>query len=58
MEKGNFILVKDEEQKNNLLKLGFIMVNNSNGIATFLNCPNKMSSVDKEKITYTNKICI
>lgn len=58
MEKGNFILVKDEEQKNKLLKLGFIMVNNSNGIATFLNSPNKMSSVDEEKITYTNKICI
>ena len=58
MEKGNFILVKDEEQKNNLLKLGFVMVNNSNGITTFLNCPNKMSSVDKGKITYTNKICI
>ncbi len=58
MEKGNFILVKDEEQKNNLLKLGFVMVSNSSGIATFLNCPNKMSSVDEEKIIYTNKICI
>jgi hypothetical protein len=56
MEKRNFIKVKDEETKEQLLNLGYKLLSEKNGIATFLNDLSKSQSFSCKKVTYTNKM--
>ena len=56
MEKGNFIKVKDEETKQQLLDLGYKLLSEKNGIATFLNDLSKPQSFYCKKLIYTNKM--
>lgn len=56
MEKRTFIKVKDEETKDQLLDLGYKLLSEKNGIATFLNDPTKPQSFSCKKLTYTNKM--
>ena len=50
----NFIKTKDPETKALLLKNGFQLLSESNGIATFLNDAKKKVSFDQKKVAYTN----
>lgn len=54
MEKRNFIKVKDEETKQQLLDLGYKLLSEKNGIATFLNNQDRPQSFSCKKVTYTN----
>ncbi len=56
MEKRNFIKVKDEETKQQLLDLGYKLLSENNGVATFLNDSSKPQSFSCKKLTYTNKM--
>lgn len=58
MSKNIFIKTKDEETKNKLIELGFILHSKDGEIYTFLN--NKTLSFDdkKLKITYSNMLTI
>ena len=56
MEKRNFIKVKDEETKQQLLDLGYKLLSERNGIATFLNDLSKPQSFSCKKLNYTNKM--
>jgi hypothetical protein len=56
MEKRNFIKVKDEETKEQLLNLGYKLLSEKNGIATFLNDLSRPQSFSCKKVTYTNKM--
>lgn len=58
MDKTNFVCTSDEETRKKLLEEGFVEVKNSNGIYTFLFDGKKNFSVDKEKLTFTNNMCI
>ena len=52
--KQNFIKTKDVETKNLLIKEGFKLISENQGVYTFLNDTLKRFSDDKHKITYTN----
>ena len=56
MEKKTFIKVKDEETKQQLLDLGYKLLSESGGIATFLNDLSKPQSFSCKKLVYTNKV--
>lgn len=56
MEQRTFIKVKDEETKQQLLDLGYKLLSERNGIATFLNDLSKLQSFSCKKLTYTNKM--
>ena len=56
MEKKNFIKVKDEETKQQLLDLGYKLLYEKNGIATFLNDNSRPQSFSCNKLVYTNKM--
>lgn len=56
MEGRNFIKVKDEETKLQLLDLGYKLLSEKNGIATFLNDLSRPQSFSCKKVTYTNKM--
>lgn len=58
MSKNIFIKTKDEETKNQLIELGFILQSKDGDIYTFLN--NKTLSFDdkKLKIMYSNMLTI
>lgn len=56
MEGRNFIKVKDEETKQQLLDLGYKLLSEKNGIATFLNDLSRPQSFSCKKLTYTNKM--
>ncbi len=56
MEKGKFIKVKDEETKQQLLDLGYKLLSEHNGIATFLNDFSKPQSFTCKKLAYSNKM--
>ena len=58
MEKKNFIKVSDEETKKQLLDLGYKLLSEDGGIATFLNDLSKPQSFSCRKMVYTNKINI
>ena len=57
---ANFILTKDLETYEVLKSSGFHLINQSNGIWTFVNNPQKLAilTFDNKKITYSNKLCI
>ena len=57
---ANFILTKDLETSEVLKSSGFHLINQSNGIWTFVNNPQKLAilTFDNKKITYSNKLCI
>lgn len=52
--KQNFIKTKDVETKNLLIKEGFKLISENQGVYTFLNDTLKRFSDDNHKITYTN----
>ncbi len=54
MDKKNFIKVKDEETKQQLLDLGFKLLSEDGGIATFLNDTTRPQSFSCKKVVYTN----
>ena len=56
MKNTKFIKTTDSETKEYLLQKGFQLVNESNGIATFINDISKMSTFDDKKVAYTNKL--
>ena len=56
MEKCNFIKVKDEDTKQQLLDLGYKLLSDKNGIATFLNNKDRSQSFSCKKVIYTNKM--
>lgn len=56
MEKRNFIKVKDEETKRQLLDLGYKLLSETNGVATFLNDLSRPQSFSCKKVAYTNKM--
>jgi len=56
MEKRNFIKVKDEETKQQLLDLGYKLLAENNGVATFLNDLSRPQSFSCKKVAYTNKM--
>lgn len=58
--KQNFIRTTDGETAEQLVKLGFQKIDESNGIYVFLNCGKKQfeENLDKSKIQYTNILCV
>lgn len=50
----NFIKTKDVETKNLLLKEGFKLISENQGVYTFLNDSLKRFSGENKKIIYTN----
>ena len=62
IEKTNtlpFIKTSDHETMNLLKVEGFELIDYSNGIWTFLNCPNKnINFENKKNIAYSNMLCI
>lgn len=68
MEKNNnnnttlpFIKTSDKETMEQLVKIGFEMIDCSGGFWTFLNCPEKtkkMNFKEKSKIVYSKMLCI
>lgn len=57
---ANFILTKDLETSEVLKSYGFHLINQSNGIWTFVNNPERLAVItfDNKKITYSNKLYI
>ena len=53
-----FIKTKDDETKQALIKAGFVLIDDSNGIATFINDVTKSIKFDKKKIAYTNMLAM
>ena len=56
MNNKKFIRCSDKETIENLKKLGFQLVSESNGIAIFVNDTNKSITFDNKKLAYTNNI--
>ena len=56
MEKQKFIKVKDQETKQQLMDLGYKLLSDQNGIATFLNDLSRPQSFSCKKMVYTNKM--
>ena len=56
MNNKKFIRCSDRETIENLKKLGFQLVSESNGIAAFINDTNKSITFDNKKLAYTNNI--
>lgn len=56
MEKQKFIKVKDQETKQQLMDLGYKLLSDRNGIATFLNDLSRPQSFSCKKVAYTNKM--
>ena len=55
-----FITTQDEDTKNLLLREGFQLVEDSSNRWVFINIPGKfaVSSVDKTKVTQTDRVCV
>ena len=51
-----FIRCTDKETIQNLKRLGFQLVSESNGVATFINDVTKPVIFDKKKMAYTNNV--
>ena len=58
MNNKKFIRATDKETIDNLKKLGFQLISESNGVATFLNDTNKPTTFENKKMAYTNNITI
>lgn len=56
MNKQQFIKTTDSQTKDLLLKEGFQLVNESNGIATFINDKTKVITFENKKITFSDKL--
>lgn len=56
MEKRNFIKVSDNDTKQQLLDLGYKLLSEEGGIATFLNDLSRPQSFSCGKVVYTNKM--
>ena len=58
--KQNFITTKDAHTATLLSQQGYQLVQNSNGIYTFLNTDkiNFSENIDKSKIQYSNMLCV
>lgn len=50
----HFIKTNDEESKQKLLNMGFQMIDEKDGITTFLNDEKKPILFDKSKISFSN----
>lgn len=57
-EVKHFVCTQDEETRKKLLEEGLEEIKNSNGVYTFLINEKQNFSVDKNKIKYTNNLCI
>lgn len=59
MEKYNFIRTTDEETKIKLLNLGFVLVSEDNGCATFMNESKlNFSNIDSTQLQFTNMLYV
>lgn len=58
MNNKKFIRTTDRETIENLKRLGFQLVSESNGVFTFINDTNKPITFDNKKLAYTNNITI
>ena len=56
MENKKFIHCTDESTIEQLKKLGFQLVSESNGVAIFVNDVTKPITFEKKKLAYTNNI--
>lgn len=57
-KKSSFVCTSDEETRKKLLEEGLVEVKNSNGVYTFLVDEKINFSVDDDKVSYTNQLCI
>ena len=51
-----FLITKSEKAKNELLKLGFQLLKEQDGVATFLNDMHKGVTFNRKDIVCTNKL--
>ncbi len=56
MEKPLFIKTADQDTKEELIKAGYELYQESNGVFTFINDTKKVFSYQQQKVTYTNKL--
>ena len=56
MDKYNFIKTSQKEVIEQLKAAGFQLLEESNGVATFLNDKFKKMNFDKKKVVYTNNL--
>lgn len=56
--KTMFIKTKDKETSETLKSEGFQLVDYTDGIWTFMNDSNRPMIFDKNKVTYSNMLCI
>ena len=54
----NFIKVSDEDTKRQLLDLGYKLLSEEGGIATFLNDKSRPQSFSCKKVVYSDKLNI
>ena len=54
--KPMFIKTKDQETSETLINEGFKLIDNSNGIWTFVYDDNAPMTFNKDKVVYTNKL--
>ena len=57
-KKKHFIRTTDSETKQLLIKCGFQLVGESNGVATFINDVSKPITFDGKKVAYTNNLIV
>lgn len=55
---AHFVKTQDKETAENLIKSGYEPIDYTDGIWTFVNNPNYPLTFDKNKITYSNMLCI
>jgi hypothetical protein len=58
MNKVNFIKVSDAETIEKMKSEGFQIIEETNGVVTFLNDTSKKVDFDDKKVVYTNKLNI
>ena len=56
--KAMFIKTKDEETSKTLMQEGFELVDYTNGVWTFVNNVERTLIFEKNKVAYSNTICI
>lgn len=54
MKEKCFIKTKDEETANRLIQEGFVLLEKSNGVWTFLNEQRKDQNMQKQNLAYSN----
>ena len=56
--KAMFIKTKDKETSETLVKEGFKLVDYTNGVWTFVNDTKSSMTFEKNKVAYSNMLCV